>query len=78
MLDNQPMVGGEAKRNELDVDGVRLIRVPGLSELGGRHGGGEARGRTASRLAAAVSRESRRGDRTRKMMKCLIPNRGLP
>jgi spermidine dehydrogenase len=34
VLDNHPMVGGEAKRNELDVDGVRLIGPQGSNDFG--------------------------------------------
>ena len=36
VLDNHPMVGGEAKRNEFDVDGVRLIGPQGSNDFGTR------------------------------------------
>jgi spermidine dehydrogenase len=35
-LDNHPRVGGEAKRNEFDVDGVRLIGPQGSNDFGTR------------------------------------------
>lgn len=34
VLDNHPMVGGEAKRNEFDVEGVRLIGPQGSNDFG--------------------------------------------
>src|SRR5687767_14455481 len=34
VLDNHPMVGGEAKRNEFNVDGVRLIGPQGSNDFG--------------------------------------------
>jgi spermidine dehydrogenase len=36
VLDNHPMVGGEAKRNEFNVDGVRLIGPQGSNDFGTR------------------------------------------
>ncbi len=36
VLDNHPMVGGEAKRNEFRVDGVRLIGPQGSNDFGTR------------------------------------------
>jgi spermidine dehydrogenase len=36
VLDNHPMAGGEAKRNEFDVDGVRLIGPQGSNDFGTR------------------------------------------
>ena len=36
VLDNHPMVGGEAKRNEFDVNGVRLIGPQGSNDFGTR------------------------------------------
>jgi spermidine dehydrogenase len=36
VLDNHPMVGGEAKRNEFDVDGVHLIGPQGSNDFGTR------------------------------------------
>jgi spermidine dehydrogenase len=36
VLDNHPMVGGEAKRNEFLVDGVRLIGPQGSNDFGTR------------------------------------------
>ena len=36
VLDNHPMVGGEAKRNELVVDGVHLIGPQGSNDFGTR------------------------------------------
>jgi spermidine dehydrogenase len=36
VLDNHPMVGGEAKRNEFVVDGVRLIGPQGSNDFGTR------------------------------------------
>jgi spermidine dehydrogenase len=40
VLDNHPMVGGEAKRNEFEVDGVRLIGPQGSNAFGtGRRSG---------------------------------------
>lgn len=40
MLDNHPMVGGEAKRNEFQVDGVHLIGPQGSNDFGMRPPGG--------------------------------------
>ena len=40
VLDNHPMVGGEAKRNEFLVDGVRLIGPQGSNDFGTRLRGG--------------------------------------
>jgi len=40
VLDNHPMVGGEAKRNEFNVDGVRLIGPQGSNDFGTRLRGG--------------------------------------
>jgi spermidine dehydrogenase len=40
VLDNHPMVGGEAKRNEFDVNGVRLIGPQGSNDFGTRPPGG--------------------------------------
>jgi spermidine dehydrogenase len=34
LLDNHPMFGGEAKRNEMDVDGVRLVAPQGSNDFG--------------------------------------------
>lgn len=36
VLDNHPMIGGEAKRNEFDVDGVHLIGPQGSNDFGTR------------------------------------------
>lgn len=36
VLDNHPMVGGEAKRNEFDIDGVHLIGPQGSNDFGVR------------------------------------------
>ncbi len=40
VLDNHPMVGGEAKRNEVEVDGIRLIGPQGSNDFGTRTPGG--------------------------------------
>ena len=42
VLDNHPMIGGEAKRNEFDVDGLRLIGPQGSNDFGTRLPGGWA------------------------------------
>lgn len=42
VLDNHPMAGGEAKRNEFLVDGVRLIGPQGSNDFGTRLPGGWA------------------------------------
>jgi spermidine dehydrogenase len=42
LLDNHPMMGGEAKRNEFEVDGVHLIGPQGSNDFGMREPGGWA------------------------------------
>ena len=41
VIDNHPIFGGEAKRNELEVDGVRLIGPQGSNDFGVRPATGE-------------------------------------
>jgi spermidine dehydrogenase len=42
VLDNHPIFGGEAKRNEFDVDGARLIGPQGSNDFGAPSLAGDA------------------------------------